>query len=81
MTLLRSVLLGIGAVLIVAAGPSPEAFGRSSTDAGPILLSKPSLSWVEGQQRWVTLSFTSHHDLDDVSVVVTAGNHDVRGPV
>lgn len=77
MTLLRSVLLGVGAALIVAVGPSPQAFGRAGTDDGPILLSKPSLSWVEGQQRWVTLSFTAHHDLDDVSIVVTAGDHDV----
>lgn len=73
----RRVLLGIGAAALVAGLPAPQAFGRATADPGPILLSQPSLSWVEGQQRWVTLSITSPRDLDDFSVVVTAEEQDV----
>ncbi len=60
----------------VAAGPS-GATTLGERVSQPILLSNNNLSWVAGQERWVTLSWTSQVDIEDVAITVSAKGNDV----
>ncbi len=65
-------LLGASAL---AAAPVSAAVGERLPQ--PILLSDSTMSWVAGQDRWVTLSWTAQADIDDVEVAVIPSDSSV----
>ncbi|MEZ5226857.1 MAG: hypothetical protein R2710_09310 [Acidimicrobiales bacterium] len=82
MALLRRALVVAAAAAVSLTGQVPTADAQEPPAdrvhvSQPILLSDMSLPWIEGLDRWVSLSWTSQADLDDFSVTVVPSSADV----
>ncbi len=71
MSIFRSARIGI-ALSLAAIGLTPtSAPAIDEPTPQPILLSSTTLPWVQGQQRWVTLTWTAQEDIEGLEVTVS----------
>lgn len=69
MTILHRAMT-LACVTAVMSGVIGAPASAGATAEGPILLTGPTGVWIDGQARWVTLSWTSRTAITDVTVTV-----------